>query len=61
MLDYNTTNFLDLLSDINKKNINSRRLNNSKQKVKLANIMIDINKEDIRSIDIDKQKPIISN
>ena len=52
MLDYNTTNLLDLPSDKNKENISLETSNNGKKGIKL--IDMDNNKEDFRSGDIDK-------
>lgn len=52
VLDYNTTNFLDLLLDNNKKNISSKRSNNSKKSIKV--IDKNNNKKYIISADINK-------
>ena len=46
VLDYNTTNFLDLLLNTNKKDISSGTLNNNKERIRPADI--NNNKEDIR-------------
>lgn len=55
VLDYNTTNFLDLPSDNNNKNISPKVSNYDKEKIRLTNI--DRNKDDIRLTDIGKQRP----
>lgn len=54
MLNQNTLNYLYLLSDKKKKDISLRPLNNDKKRIK--SIDIDINKENIKQKDIDKQK-----
>ena len=60
VLDYNTTNPLDLPSDNNKKGITSELSNfGDLEKTRLADIGND--KEDIKPVDIDKQKPTTSN
>lgn len=60
VLDYNKTNLLDLLSDNHKEDINLRRSNNGKQRIRLADM--DNDEENIRpAVDIDKQRPAISN
>ena len=46
VLDYNTTNPLDLPSDNNKEDISPRESNNGKKRIRLANM--DNNKEDFR-------------
>ena len=59
MLDYNTTNPLDLPSDNNKENINPKALNNGEERIRLVDI--DNGKEDIRSADIDKERLVTPN
>ena len=54
ILENNTTNHPDLLSDNFKKNISSRASNNNKEKIRPADI--NNNKEDIKLVDIDKQR-----
>lgn len=59
ILNYNTTNFLDLLLDNYKENISSRGWNNGKKEIKKADM--DSDKKNIRPANIDKQKLITSN
>lgn len=59
VLNYNITNFLNLLSNNNKKDIKLIILENNKEKIRLADI--DNNKKNIRPTDINKKKPITIN
>lgn len=59
ILEYNSHNWLNFLSDNNKKDINLGILNNSKVWIKSVNINND--KEDIKLINIDNQKPTTLN
>ena len=59
MLDYNTTNGLDLPSDKNEENISPRASNNGKEGIRPVDI--DNNEEDIKQADIDKQRPATPN
>lgn len=52
ILEYNTTNYLDLPSDNIKKNISLRILNNDKKKIRLADITSNNNKNS-KHVDID--------
>lgn len=59
VLDYNTTNLLDLLSDNNKEYISLRVSYNSKERINPADI--DNDKEDIKPTDIDKKRLVTLN
>lgn len=59
MLDYNTTNPLDLASGNNEEDISPGASNIGKKKPRLANM--NNNKEDIRPADIDKERLAILN
>ena len=59
ILDYNTTNSLNLPSDNNEEDISPVTSKNSKEKIRPTNI--NNNKKDIRLADIDKEKPAIPN
>lgn len=59
ILEYNLINYVEFLSDNNKKNICLKILKNGKKKIKPANI--NNNEEDIKQVDIDKQRPATPN
>lgn len=56
MLDYNTTNLLDLPSDNNKEYISSVTSNIGKERIRSADI--NNKEEDIKPTDISKKKPV---
>lgn len=53
ILEYNTINYLNFISDNSKKDISQRISNNSKKRIR--SVDIDNNKEDIRPVDISKK------
>lgn len=59
ILNYNTTNLLNLPLDNNKEDITIKISNNNEKKIKLINI--NNNKKDIRSANINKQRLAIPN
>lgn len=59
ILEYNITNHPNLPSDNFEEDISSKVSNNGKEKIRLADI--NINKEDIRPVDIDQERPITPN
>lgn len=59
ILEYNTINHLDLLSNNFEENISPRSPNNSKRRIRPADI--DNDKKKIKLADMDKQRPAIPN